>query len=258
MSSIFIDIAGFNIKVDFLKSETAGLTQIYKDNFVKFLENFKSKHSKKADFMIEFCDKPYNLALSDYNTTIFVDKKKNKITNYYQDYLPFKLILENVLYILCSQNNGLIVHSSSVADNNNAYLFVAPSGGGKSTIAKFLSENLNHLADDTSIIRKIDNTYIVYQHPFIEKNDVFRSNIPYKLKAVYFLIKGKDFKSVKISNKEKILNLFIKQLTVTDEQIIKSLLSFTSTFDHFYMLNFPKNKAKITKSFMQLINNDEI
>ena len=48
---------------------------------------------------------------------------------------------------------GMVLHASSVADNNGAFVFLAPSGGGKSTIMDKLSADFfGAIADDSVVI----------------------------------------------------------------------------------------------------------
>ncbi len=51
------------------------------------------------------------------------------------------------------QPNGVVLHASSVAENNSAFLFMARSGGGKSTImSKLAMERFGAIADDSAVI----------------------------------------------------------------------------------------------------------
>ena len=51
--------------------------------------------------------------------------------------------------------NGVVLHASAVAKNSSAIVFLAPSGGGKSTIAMNLSKlGYGMIADDSTIISR--------------------------------------------------------------------------------------------------------
>lgn len=49
--------------------------------------------------------------------------------------------------------NGVVLHASSVAENDSAFVFLAMSGGGKSTImSKLTQERYGAIADDSVVI----------------------------------------------------------------------------------------------------------
>ncbi|HVZ11823.1 MAG TPA: hypothetical protein VG965_02230 [Patescibacteria group bacterium] len=250
MEFIYIKIADFIIKATFKNSRQKDLYKQYKVDFSNYVSEFiVRRNTGTCDFYIEFEDQPYNVA-SDKRLLLAFDKKlKNKVTVYYQDYLTYKIILENVIYLLCSAHNGMIIHSSAVAYKNDAYLFTGPSGAGKSTIAELLSQDFTALSDDTSIVRRIDREYFLYQHPFVEKNRIYKSNKRYKLKGIYFIHKSKQFRLEKKSNKEDTFGKLLKQLTITDSEIVKNLLALSDTFRNVNSLYFPKDKSIIVESF---------
>ncbi len=92
------------------------------------------------------------------------------------------------------QNNIDIVfmHCASVVIDEEAYLFVAPSGGGKSTISESLSryEDVEVIDDESSVLRCIDGAYYVQRHPVGLKNGTSSSR--YRIRCVYFLEKAES------------------------------------------------------------------
>lgn len=66
---------------------------------------------------------------------------------------------------LCHQRGLFPLHCSSIGFSNNAYAFIAESGGGKSTIAAGLSNlGLEHFCDDVAIVH-LDSDNGAVAHP---------------------------------------------------------------------------------------------
>ncbi|MDP8299236.1 MAG: hypothetical protein P9L88_04970 [Candidatus Tantalella remota] len=61
----------------------------------------------------------------------------------------------------------IFVHCAAVLIRGRAYLYIAPSGGGKSTIAGMLSEydDAEVIDDESSVLRRIDGEYYVHRYP---------------------------------------------------------------------------------------------
>lgn len=86
--------------------------------------------------------------------------------------------------------NFFFLHASAFVKNNKAYIFAAPSGGGKTTIIKRINRN-QFLADDVVIIKKIKNQLFVYSSPFEKKaTPSIREKVP--IVAIYFLHQSKN------------------------------------------------------------------
>lgn len=91
--------------------------------------------------------------------------------------------------------NGMMLHASAVALDDEAYLFSAPSGTGKSTHAQVwlrLFDGAEIINDDKPAIRKMNGSYFVFGTPFSGKNDISINNRSYPLKGICFLDRGKN------------------------------------------------------------------
>ncbi len=86
--------------------------------------------------------------------------------------------------------NGLMLHSSSLAYNNKAYLFSAPSGTGKSTHVglwqKYVGDAVSVINDDKPALRVMDDGLYVYGTPWSGKTDK-NTNIKVPLGGIVFL-----------------------------------------------------------------------
>jgi hypothetical protein len=124
---------------------------------------------------------------SNINGKIFISKE-NEIINK----IHFNLCMSQAYYYTLWHNNGIILHSSAVIDeNSHCYLFLGTSGNGKTTAAKLSGKKIIH--DDIIVMRKIDDKFFVSAPPeFIDtkfhsqmKNKMF---IPHSL----FILKKSD------------------------------------------------------------------
>lgn len=128
--------------------------------------------------------------------------------------------------LLCYQ--GCLLHASSVVLDDEAYLFSAPCGTGKSTHTslwlKFLADKKPYiLNDDKPAIRLMEDGIYVYGTPFSGKYDI-NENKKVKLKAICFIEQAKVNTIRKVEPKEAI-RLFYEQTTreISEEKMIKLL-----------------------------------
>lgn len=95
---------------------------------------------------------------------------------------------------------GVVFHASAVVHNGKGYLFLAPSGGGKSTAAATLGRNgLEILGDDSTIVsRGTDNIWRVIPCASWTWQSGKRHD-PVELKLLIILEKGEPGFSSRIS-----------------------------------------------------------
>ncbi|MFC1804882.1 hypothetical protein ACFLZ3_03545 [Candidatus Omnitrophota bacterium] len=105
------------------------------------------------------------------------------------------------------KNDGLILHACAVFDSRKAYLFIAPSGGGKSTIAGLaLKEGLKVLNYDRIILRRQKRSFKIYANPWHgEVKSV--SNRSYAIREIFFLEKSASHKITPVSKTEALVEL---------------------------------------------------
>ncbi len=151
-------------------------------------------------------------------------------------------------YIL-NKTDGLLVHSSCINVNKKTFLFVAKSGGGKSTIAKIFS-GFNVLSDELVALRIIKNNIFVYSTPFwgeIESNS--KESFKFKLNKIFF-IKKSDKNFEQQINKKTAFIKFLKCIMnfSNDGNIIINVIKKASLIlsqTPFCTLHFKKDKSLI-------------
>ncbi len=89
----------------------------------------------------------------------------------------------------------LLFHGSAVALDDNAYIFTAPSGTGKSThtrlCAALYKDRFCYINDDKPLLRLIDGVWYVYGTPWDGKHRLSQ-NIRVPLKGICFLSRGAE------------------------------------------------------------------
>ena len=89
--------------------------------------------------------------------------------------------------------NGLMLHSSAVAMNGNAYLFSGPCGRGKSTHTRLWQSAFGEAAsvfnDDKPALRRLDTGWFAYGTPWCGKDGI-NKNEKWPLAGICFLKKA--------------------------------------------------------------------
>jgi hypothetical protein len=84
--------------------------------------------------------------------------------------------------------SGFVMHASAIKHNNNAIVFTAPSGTGKTTMAHLWKKfkNATILNDENIAIRSLDSNSIVFGLPWCDETQSYvNDNAP--LKAIIVL-----------------------------------------------------------------------
>lgn len=129
--------------------------------------------------------------------------------------------------------NGCMFHASAVAMDNNAYLFSAKSGTGKSTHTRlwqryFGEDKALIINDDKPAIRFIDNQIYVYGTPWSGKSN---KNLPMKvpLKGIVFIERSQANWISKVDNKEAIKLILDQTIRPKEIEKMDTLLGLIDT-----------------------------
>ena len=159
------------------------------------------------------------------NEMIEKEKKKDKtLTSELAEYM----MIGTTFYKALLNYNGCLLHASAVVIDNEAYLFSADCGTGKSTHTslwlKYLSDKSPYiLNDDKPAIRIMEDGIYAYGTPFSGKHDLSK-NTRAKLKGICFIEQASKNSIKRIEPKEAI-TLFFEQTfrKLTKEQMLKLL-----------------------------------
>lgn len=130
-------------------------------------------------------------------------------------------------------NQGILVHAAAVSKGGRAYLFFAPSGGGKSTVAQ-LSKKYLVLGDDVIAIRKKGKDFYAYATPWKQGKFIkAKANLKAKIKAVFFLKKSKQLNFAPLKAEEsliRVLSQHIHFFLYTKRPLVKKIFFTAANF----------------------------
>ena len=196
-------IANFNVLIE------------YKYNYTfKFLEKYISFDNAIPDITITITEKEL---MEEY------DVSQIKILSVVES----SCILRKLAKELIDNFNTILFHASSIRYNDNAYLFTAKSGTGKSTHTRLLKEllkdKITYINDDKPFIRYENDEFYVYGNPWQGKHDL-GENLSCKLKAIVKITRSDD-NFVKKLDTISALNLLLEQAySYNDETSVNNLL----------------------------------
>ncbi|UOY93323.1 hypothetical protein MUG87_04135 [Ectobacillus sp. JY-23] len=139
---------------------------------------------------------------------------------------------------------GLMVHSSCVAHNGQAYIFSGQSGAGKSTAAK-LSMPRPLLSDEATLIKISDSGIRVVNSPFRSEFMEAYQDVPLPLAGIYFLNQSLDIKAIPLKKSDALIGMIDKvfywqhdeQETVKLLEMCKRLVVQTSIHNMYFQKN---------------------
>ena len=180
------------------------------------------------------------------------DFSSRKVTVFYFISLPILQILMKEIVFFLVKKDGFLLHASSCQDSKgNLKLFLASSGGGKTTTANLLSRGRAcvKFSDDSIIIRKIKREWFYFSPLTIEKD-----TLPIKKKAkkaeIYFIKKDDVVSKELLVGKDSVLKEFLKQIWIStgklDKEILINAMSFVAE-NKFYLLRATLNAKDMQK-----------
>lgn len=120
--------------------------------------------------------------------------------------------------VLNSENEGMLLHASSVENEGYGYAFIGRGDSGKSTAARLLKPQ-RILSDDTTVIRHNDNAYELFANPWWNPDKDITIKYPQRsvpFKAAFFIKKAKKT-SLKRMNYKKALCALIHRDSVCQQ-----------------------------------------
>lgn len=151
------------------------------NNLQKYLSNYLAESDEQAQ-----------LDIAVYTQDIQREKELATV-NCSDAYATGLAILRKLVEYIVQKKSGLLLHASAIKVGDDAYLFTAKSGTGKSTHAqnykKAFGEKAVILNDDKPIIRLIDGEFYVFGSPWSGKANL-NANDSAKIKGICKLERG--------------------------------------------------------------------
>lgn len=153
---------------------------------------------------------------------IIIDEKA------FSDLETAEYIYSGMVFLEIAELHGLLpLHSSAISYNEEAILFSAPSGTGKSTHARlwkdYLKDQVDWINDDKPLIKLEDGKIFIYGGPF-SGHYVQNQNKKYPLKAIVFLDQGSTDEVKLLNEKEALQHMITNILRPTSEAIWDKML----------------------------------
>lgn len=259
-NTLYLSIAGFNLELCFIPSPRKVINFLSYDGLDRKIKNLlggfvEHKRPKSISLAIDFYQdipifRKYTGNDTPQNYIFFSEEKNNRIKTFQHiSFSQFINLLLLQIQKLLVTNKGFLLHAAGNNIRGNIFIYTGPSGSGKSTAMSLLHNKYPSFADDSVIIRKVENNFYCYQTPFIEKNDwVIKTKDQFELGKIFFLRKTSVFKIEKITNKNYIISHLTRQLwtdKIALRKQMKYFMEFIQNFNDFYFLYFDKNSNKL-------------
>ena len=154
-----------------------------------------------------------------------------------------------------------VLHGACILYKDNAYLFIAPSGTGKTTHINLWKKHINDLViinGDKPIIRLINNEPIIYGTPWMGK-ERYGCNSKAKLKAVVILHQGQVDKIDKVDKKDYINEIF-NQIYMPEDKttLLETMDLVDKVFNNVdvYNMSCTMNDSAFKTCFKELVGVD--
>lgn len=145
----------------------------------------------------------------------------------------YTAVYRKFINYLLERYDAFFFHCSAIAVDNEAYMFTAQSGTGKSTHRnlwmKVFGDRVTIINDDKPIIRLIDGEYYVYGTPWRGKEGM-GNNIRVKAKALCFLSRSEENYIGEISTFSALSKSLNQTVRPKDPKLMSNLLDLLDGF----------------------------
>lgn len=187
---------------------------------------------------------------------IFVESKLEEVDKIdiqiKDDYKEFMYVCKEISALLFNFNR-ILVHGAAISYNQYGFLFVAPSGTGKSTHIKHLRDNFEGIDIINGDKPILDSNGIIYGTPWAGKENWYK-NVSFKLKAIIFVKRDKNNHINKIDTSDSLINVLNESYKDTGIDKAIDILSSALKDVSFYELYCTDSKESAELSFNAIIN----
>jgi hypothetical protein len=142
-------------------------------------------------------------------------------------------VYRKYIYVVLEKYDAFFFHCSAISVDNQAVMFTARSGTGKSTHRNLWLKNFGDrvvvINDDKPIIRRIDGKFYVYGTPWNGKEN-FGSNVKVPAKALCFLSRSKENSIGPIDTVSIVSKALNQTVRPKDAKLMSNLLELLDGF----------------------------
>ncbi|MBP7461095.1 MAG: hypothetical protein KBA26_07375 [Candidatus Delongbacteria bacterium] len=199
------------------------------------------------------------------NYSIIYDPQSNQgIYCWYNQFRTNFLLSENLFYLALSLylagQGGVLLHGSALLYNGQAYLFLAESGGGKSTLFNLCS-SCQHFSDDAVAVRQVDGNFEIVPLPFGHHPHLSSTTAqaPHPIKAVFFLKHHSENRIEPLNKFDALTNMLhhlhyhLFMTSTLSRQAFETCHQIVSRIPVFY-LNFHIRNDSVFNDIYQFLN----
>ena len=265
MEKIYLNIAGFILlfKIHYTdqRFHIENFLDMLKKDYGGFIDNGKQRvdftfhvHAM-GRYIFKINKDKASKDKNFYIKTFHINEKRRTLTMHNPPgSSDFEFVTSTVLdNFLIPQGKSFIIHGSGVRYKNKVYMFEGQSGAGKSTTAQMLKGLCHIMADDSLIIRKINNKFYFFQNVLHDKNFNFKKEKEsYLIDKVFFIRKADKCAIEEIKNKNFILDKMLKQVFTYPGKIsiqFPMVAEFVNNTDFYYL--YIKKDERIFKDFFK-------
>ncbi len=218
---------------------------------------------KKIEVVSHFKDESQDEIIEQ----LYLDLKKKTIDIflnplYVENLSQQSYVLSGVAFMQIAELEGYVpFHASAISYDNQAIVFSAPSGTGKSTQRKLWETYLDHIEvinDDKPMFYKKGRSWLVGSLPFSGKS-MLSKDISVPLKAIVFLKQAPTPKLTKLTNVQSIKlmleNTYRPMNKNLYHKLLDHLIDIERTHD-IYLLEATKEKDTFNLLFNTLFKGD--
>ncbi|MFW5838882.1 MAG: hypothetical protein ACOCU1_02965 [Bacillota bacterium] len=167
-------------------------------------------------------------------------------------------VLSGLLFLeIALKEYKLPFHASAIKHKNQAVLFSAPSGGGKSTHAHYwqmMLDDVTYINDDKPLIHKVDNQFVVSGTPWSGK-DTINTNDSVPLKAIVFIEKSDTNTIEKLSTKDALHYIMRNSLRPRQKALVHNAMDLLNDIVKdipLYLLQAKNDASSVTCVYKKL------
>ncbi len=147
--------------------------------------------------------------------------------------LEFTALYRKYIYVVMDRYDAFFFHCSAISVDNQAIMFTAKSGTGKSTHRNLWMKNFGDrvtvINDDKPIVRKIDGVFYVYGTPWQGKEGM-GCNIRVPAKALCFLSRAEENSIGKIDTISVVAKMLNQTVRPSQPELMGKLLDLIDGF----------------------------
>lgn len=220
------------------------------DNTIKLAKPFEYDGERQTDIKLRVTDKYLESLMSRAAEGVAIEQMENFAfsCDFNRKVIPYQTML---------------VHSSALIYQDEAYLFSGDSGVGKTTHTKLwlkaFGDKVHIMNDDKPVVRLYDDHAVVYGTPF-DGGSGIALNESYPLKAIIFIERGEQ-NSVRIpASREIIQKLYFQTAHMVDADTAEKMLhNFEKllSLTKFYILTCNMDISAAYVAFDSIIGNNK-